>query len=95
MSSTVLLLMLGVSGMAWISAKLSIVYAIYATHNAEQMLQRMIWETNASVIVLILFWGLGWLTWLITLFFIARAMFLIIADWQGIADSYAEIKKMF
>jgi hypothetical protein len=59
------------------------------------MLKRMIWETNASVIVVTVFWGLGLITWAVTLFFIARAGFLIITDWEGIADSFTEIKKMF
>lgn len=95
MDAFVFLLMLGVSVMAWLSAKLSIVYAIYATHSAEHMLRRMIWETNLSVAVLFVFWGLGLITWVVTLFFIARAVFLIMADWQGIADSYVEIKSMF
>lgn len=80
---------------AWIHARLTVVGMIHVTDSPEQMLRRMLWDTVWVIVaVTICYHTLGPLGTWITLFAIARSMFLLFTNWEAVCYNFHEIKKL-
>lgn len=81
--------------MAWVHARLTVVSVINRTQSPEQMLQRMQKDTWWSVVwVLMAYFMLGALSTWITMYALARSLFLLLTNWNAVCDNYAEIKRL-
>ena len=80
---------------AWVHARLTVVAAIHQTASPDQMLRRMQKDTWWSVVVVLTgYFMLGALSTWVTLYALARGLFLLLTNWNAVCDNYAEIKRL-
>ncbi len=90
-----LFLMVMLSGLAWVHARITVVGAIHQTKSPEQMLQYMLkdtWWTMAMVMLGAVLLG-AFSSW-VTLYALARSLFLLFTNWHAVCDNYYEIKRL-
>lgn len=83
------------TAVAWVHARLTVVSVIHRTHTPDQMLHKMCVDTGWWVVVVIMsYYSLGLLGTWITLYALARGVFLLFTNWPAVCDNYAEIKRL-
>lgn len=85
---------LTLAALAWLSARSSLVHAIYKTDSDVQMLtlliQNTIWWTLLTVALHVFFtWG-----YFLLMFNMARFVFLACINWEYACDNHAKIKEL-
>ncbi len=79
---------------AWVSARLAVVKAVYSASDADGMIRYMLKETGwVCVFVLGMWWFTNWGTAIIW-FFLPRMLFLITTNWRILHENFAELKKL-
>lgn len=80
---------------AWAHARLTVVAAIHQTQTPEQMLQHMQRDTWWSVVWVVLgYFTLGAFSMWITLYALARCLFLLLTNWHAVCNNFGEIKRL-
>lgn len=87
-------LALFVTAVAWFGAKITVVGCIVRSDSADEMLESALFDTYASVAAILFLWLLGWAHIVIMAFASVRLVFLILTDWQGLADNFDFLKKV-
>lgn len=90
---TSFVLALFVTAVAWFSAKITVTGCIVRSDSANEMLESALFDTYASVVVILFLYLTGWANLAIMAFASVRLVFLIITDWQGLADNFDFLKK--
>lgn len=90
---TSFVLALFVTAVAWFSAKITVTHCIVRSDSANEMLESALFDTYASVAVILILWLLGWANLVIMAFASVRLVFLILTDWQGLANNFDFLKK--
>ena len=80
---------------AWVHARLTVVAAIHQTASPEQMLRRMQKDTWWVIFaVFVCYYTLGALSTWITMYALARSLFLLLTNWNAVCNNYADIKRL-
>lgn len=80
---------------AWVHARLTVVAAIHQTVSPDQMLRRMQKDTWWSMLVVLTgYFMLGALSTWLTMYALARGLFLLLTNWDTVCNNYYEIKRL-
>jgi hypothetical protein len=86
-------LALFVTAVAWFSVKITVTGLIVRSESAIEVLEGALFDTYASVAVILFLWLIGWADLVIMAFASVRLVFLILTDWQGLADNFDVLKR--
>lgn len=88
-----IVLALFVTAVAWFSAKITVTGLIVRSDSAIEVLEGALFDTYATVAIIGFLWLIGWADLVIMAFASVRLVFLILIDWQGLADNFDVLKR--